>query len=224
MTDTIEVWRIHPLGRAHDVAALRAILPSDTLARIERAGDVVSQRAAITSRAVLRLLLARYTQIPANELRLVPGKNGKPNLDSAQNTSGITFNFSDSRDMALVAVARSRALGVDVEQVREVEYAMKIAQRYFAPEEAAELNNVSDAGRSRAFLEFWARHEAVVKARSGTIWKPGKQADLAMPESSLYVQRGPKFTVRDVDCGSDYVGALAAEGDGWSIDVKDYND
>lgn len=224
MTDTIEVWRIRPLRRAGDFAALRAILPPATLARIERAGDVVSQRAAITSRAILRLLLARYTQIPANELRLVAGKNGKPNLDSAQNSSGITFNFSDSRDMALVAVAWSRELGVDVEQIREVERAMEIAPRYFAPEEAAELNNASAAGRSRAFLQFWARHEALLKARGGTIWKPGNQVDLATPESASYVQRGPIFTVRDVDCGSDYVGALAAEGDGWSIEVKDYND
>lgn len=207
MTDSIEVWRIRPLRRAGDVTSLRTILPADELTRSERQADEAKRRAWITSRAVLRLLLAHYTHIPANELRLLAGENGKPHLDAEQNPRGITFNFSDSGDMALVAVGWKRELGVDVEQVRTVERAAEIAARRFSSETAAEITRSSD--KDRLFLQNWARHEALLKARSGALWNPGA---------------GGSYTVRDVDTGLDYVGALAAEGDGWSINVKDYSD
>lgn len=223
MTDTIDVWRIRPLRRAGDVTTLKAILPPEELARVERSGDLARQQAAITSRAVLRLLLAHYTHIPANELRLLPGKNGKPYLDTSQNPHGITFNFSDSADMAVVAVTWKREIGVDVEQIREVERATEIASRHFTPESAEELRKASDSEKSRVFLQNWARHEALLKARAGTIWKPNdEKPNLSFPDST-YVRGGVNFTVRDLDAGRDYVGALAAQGDGWSIDVKDYS-
>jgi 4'-phosphopantetheinyl transferase len=223
MTDTIDVWRIRPLRRAGDVATLKAILPPEEIARVERGSDPVRRQAAITSRAVLRLLLAHYTHIPANELRLLAGKNGKPYLDTDQNPHGITFNFSDSADMALIAVTWKREVGVDVEQIREIERAMEIASRHFSPEIAEELRKASDDEKSRVFLQNWARHEALLKAKAGTIWKPNDdKPNLSFPDTTSYVKSGVNFTVRDLDTGRDYVGALAAQGDGWSVDVKDY--
>lgn len=225
MTDTIDVWRIWPLRRSGDVAALKAILSADEVARVERMGNAARQHAAITSRAILRLLLAHHTRIPANQLRFISGKNGKPHLDTSQNSAGFTFNFSDSADMALVAVTRNREVGVDVEKVRQVERAREIASRYFSPESADELARATETERSRVFLQNWVRYEALLKARAGTIWKPGTdQYPLTIPEPALYVQQSAIFTVRDIDSGGDYVGALAAEGDGWSIQVKDYSD
>lgn len=225
MIDTIDVWRVRPLRRTSNFSGMRALLPADEIARIERGRDPARQRAAITSRAALRLLLADYTRIPASELRLISGKNGKPYLDSSQNSGGITFNFSDSAEMALVAVTRNREVGVDVEQIREVERAMEIASRYFSHESAEQLAKGSDTERSRVFLQNWVRHEALLKARAGSIWKPGSDVVLlTIADSDSYVNQSSKFTVRDVDSGGEYVGALAAEGDGWSIEVKDYGD
>ncbi len=190
------------------MTSLRAILPPDELARSERQVDESSRGAWITSRAVLRLLLSNYTHVPANELRLVAGKNGKPHLESSQNPDGVTFNFSDSGDMALVAVAWKREVGVDVEQVRTVERAAEIAARKFSAEAADELNRAADSDRDRVFLQNWARHEALLKAGAGTLWtQPG----------------GGSYTVRDLDTGSGYVGALAAEGAGWSLTLRDYS-
>lgn len=225
MTDTIDVWRIRPLRRAGDVASLRAILPADELARAERQRDDLKLRAWITSRAAMRLLLSNYTRIPATDLRFAAGQNGKPFLQASQNEQGITFNFSDSGDMALLAVGRSREVGVDVEKVREVERAREIAVRRLSSAAAAQLEQVSGEERSRVFLQTWARHEALIKAQAGTIWNPqGEKLNLTLSGAHSYVQSGLSFTVRDLDAGQDYVGALAAQGEGWSIDVKDYSD
>lgn len=225
MTDTIDVWRIRPLRRAGDAATLKAVLPREDIARIERLGDPARERAAITSRAILRILLAHYTHVPANEIRLVPGMNGKPHLDAAQNPEQVTFNFSDSADMALVAVARNREVGVDVEKLRPVEHATELAIRYFPSQTAEELRAVGSEDRSRIFLQTWARHEALLKAKAGTIWNPaGDEVNLNFSDSQSYVQTGGLFTVTDLDTGLDYVGALAAQGEGWSVALKDYHD
>lgn len=211
MTDTIDVWRIRPLRRAGDVASLRAILSPEELARAEKQGDDAKLRSWITSRAAMRLLLSHYTRIPATDLRFVAGQNGKPFLQASQNEQGITFNFSDSGDLAVLAVGKSREVGVDVEKIREVERAGEIALRRLSSEAAAQLDQVSREDRSRVFLQTWARHEALLKAQAGTIWTP-------------LVQNASQFSVRDLDTGQDYVGALAAQGEGWSIEVKDYAD
>lgn len=227
MTDSIEVWRIRPLRRTGDVESFKAILPSSELARAERQADEGKRRAWITSRAVVRLLLAHYTHIPANELRFVSGKNGKPHLETSQNEHGITFNFSDSADMALLAVSWNREVGVDVEHIREVARAAEIAARRFSSEAVAELQNAAGPDKNRIFLQNWARHEALLKARAGTIWNPeGDRANLTFPDIQSYVQEetSKPFGVRDLDSGREYVGALAAQGDGWSVDIKDYSD
>lgn len=225
MIDRVEVWRIRPLRRAGDVASLRSILPAGELARAERYADAGKRGAWITSRAVLRLLLAHYTQTPANELLFVAGKNGKPYLDNSQNQQGLTFNFSDSGDMALLAVGWNREVGVDVEQVRAVERASEIAARRFSSETAAELSRAAEGEKSRVFLQNWARHEALLKARAGTIWNPeGDRANRTFPATELNEQVSGPFSVRDLDTGAGYVGALAAEGEGWSLKVNDYRD
>ncbi len=223
MTDRIEVWRIRPLRRAGDAASLKSILPAEELARAERQADEGKRRAWITSRAVLRVLLANYTHVPANELRFIAGKNGKPFLDNSQNQQGITFNFSDSADMALLAVSWDREVGVDLEQIRNVERATEIAARRFSTETAAELSRAPESDKSRIFLQNWARHEALLKARAGTIWNPEGASRTLSSESYADRVTGP-YSVQDLDTGSDYVGAIAGEGEGWSVKVNDYSD
>lgn len=219
MTDTIDVWRIRPLLRAGDVASLRAILPVDEISRAERFTDEARRRASITSRAAMRMLIAHYTHIPADELRFVSGKNGKPHLDESQNEKGITFNFSDSGEMALLAVAVRRDVGVDLEKLREVPRATEIVARQFDSHAAEEFRRAPDSEKSRLFLQNWARHEALLKAKAATIWRPHGDP-VALPD--MHAER--LYTVRDVDAGESYVGALAAAGNDWSLAVKDYRE
>lgn len=221
MAESIEVWRIRPLRRAGDVASFKEILPQDEFDRADRQGDTVKRHAWITSRAALRLILSNYTRIPANELRFIAGNNGKPYLDHAQNSNGLSFNFSDSSELALLAVGWNRELGVDVERIREIERATEIAARRFAPDAAAELARAADKDRSRVFLQSWARHEALLKARAGTIWNPGGERTASSSNPHSYTAQ---FSVCDLDTGDDYVSALAAQGADWSVIIQDYSD
>ena len=65
--------------------------------------------------------------------------------------------------MALIAVARGRAVGVDVEQVRAMPDADSIAARFFSAGEQAALAAVPAAEKLAAFFNIWTRKEAFIK-------------------------------------------------------------
>lgn len=115
--------------------------------------------------AIAHLHLGRLLSAYAGSdrpLAIVRGEHGKP---TAPEAGGIEFNLSHSGAHVLIAFARDQALGVDVEAVdgrhRSI---MAIARRFFAPEEAAALAGLDEAGRHLAFLRLWTCKEAVLKA------------------------------------------------------------
>src|SRR5258707_8204663 len=93
------------------------------------------------------------------DLRFHPG--GKPYLHGG---SGIEFNLSHSHDMLVVAVSCT-PLGVDLEAIRPVPYALTVAEHWFAPVEYAACLNLRGQDREFAFLRLWTRKEAYLKAR-----------------------------------------------------------
>lgn len=111
-------------------------------------------------RAPLLALLTRYTGTAATAL--VSGAHGRPRL--AQAPAELDFNWSHSGELAVVALARGVAPGVDVECMRPRPRAMDLARRFFHPQETAALQAMPAAGRERAFFELWTAKEAVLKA------------------------------------------------------------
>src|SRR5207245_3486469 len=79
--------------------------------------------------------------------------------------NSVQFNGSHSHGLALLAFARGRHLGVDVELIRPEFAVDEIADRYFSPEEAMELRGLPPSLRAEAFFLCWTRKEAYIKAR-----------------------------------------------------------
>ena len=77
--------------------------------------------------------------------------NGKPSLVPAWAASGIEFSLSHSHGVALVAVARNCAVGVDIEFVK-TDFAFEgIAERFFTPGEVSALRAAPSVLRRQAF-------------------------------------------------------------------------
>ena len=98
----------------------------------------------------------------AGALDFVFGPQGKPSL--APPLSGIAFNLTHSEEIAVVAIAATDRIGVDIERLREVADAAAIARLFFSTIEQSMLSAVAPAERSRAFVTCWTRKEAFVKA------------------------------------------------------------
>lgn len=70
----------------------------------------------------------------------------------------LHFNVSHSGDYALIAVSPEAPVGADIQQHRDRTRWQALAERFFAPEEAASLQSLDD------FYRLWVTKEAVLKA------------------------------------------------------------
>lgn len=79
-------------------------------------------------------------------------------------TSGLHFNLAHSDQLALLAVTRVAALGVDVERIRPFANALGIAERFFSAGETTAFEALPPGAREEAFFHLWTRKEAWLKA------------------------------------------------------------
>jgi 4'-phosphopantetheinyl transferase len=115
----------------------------------------------VPAELTLRRVLAAYLGEAPEEIELTAGEHGKPRL--ADGPERLAFNLSHSGRLALVAVARDREVGVDVERVRPERDLLALAERALAPEEATAVREADEPERTRLFYELWTRHEARLK-------------------------------------------------------------
>ncbi len=111
----------------------------------------------VGARRALLSLLSQETGMPPEDLRFTTGKYGKPELD------GIGFSMSHSGGLALIAFARGRQVGIDIEKHRG-DVDMDLVGRRFL--------GLPGPVNVEEFYAAWTRREAAVKARGGSILLP----------------------------------------------------
>lgn len=86
---------------------------------------------------------------------------GKPSLRGWG--GDLRFSVARARGLVLVAVARGREVGVDVERLGSGPW-LSLPRQALTSREMASLEGLPDVGPADAFLRIWARKEAVLKA------------------------------------------------------------
>lgn len=202
------VWRVD-LDAALPTAWLTWLSAEERerAARKVRADD---RRRFEAAHAALRLLLGEVLNVSPQNIGLRAGPYGKPCLAGGGRCS---FSLSHSGGVALVAIARDAAVGVDIEQRRAIPDAMALASAHFAPVERDELARQPDAGRDDAFLRAWTRKEACLKAIGyGLSVAPGLVVVGTSTERRIVrVAAGTRtleIDLQPVPAGSDVVAAL----------------
>ncbi|MEZ5464063.1 MAG: 4'-phosphopantetheinyl transferase superfamily protein [Lysobacteraceae bacterium] len=115
--------------------------------------------------ALLQRLLGAYVGEAPDSLMLGREERGRPYLaDANGEPRGPDFNLSDSAGHSLVLVSRTLRVGVDVERTNRRLRHRELAERYFAPEEAAAINAMDDDAGKQHFLQLWTAKEAACKA------------------------------------------------------------
>ena len=122
------------------------------------APDPLRSRRRRTARIALRLLLYCAGETGARGQPFTQDGNGKPALA----VSAFSFNVSHSGNIALLAVASSGPVGIDVEQPRSVSLG---PQRQALIISAASATAAEPIGPGE-FLVAWTRLEAFAKARA----------------------------------------------------------
>ena len=156
---TVVVMRVSQ----NDDAAVAALSSAER----DRANRFVMQgdrHRFIRRRAQLRKLLGERLGLPAAAVRLSSTAHGKPVLAEPLDRSGITFNLSHAGDLTVYAFASRTSIGVDVEAIRIIDNADRVARLAFSAREYATYEALAAADKPIGFLNCWTRKEAFVKA------------------------------------------------------------
>lgn len=221
----VHLWRVDLSVLAHEEQRWGQILSADELARAARFHFSRDRQNFTATRAFLRRILASYLASDPKEFVFLYSEKGKPFLSPAHPGNQLEFNVSHSGAIALLAFARRRMLGVDVEQVRENFDHQTIAQRFFSQEELRQLALLAPSEKSRGFFRCWTRKESYIKAQGSGLSLPLHQFDVSLQpeiENALLSTRpdsaeAARWSLREIPAGTGYVAALCVRGDGWRL-------
>ena len=136
---------------------LLKLLPKQQQERIMLFKKPDDLQRSLLGEAMCRAILAKVLDQVPSTIELVKSEKGKPYLKDHNN---IHFNLSHSGNW-VVMVLHDKPVGVDVENVREVDY--RIAQRFFSKEEYAELDLLEGLAKRRLFFRLWTLKESYLK-------------------------------------------------------------
>jgi len=229
-SDKVHVWRASLELTPTAILALRRTLAADELARVKRFHFTEDRTRFIAARGALRDILARYLGTEANQVCFRYSSHGKPSLAAGSQRGGqrkppLHFNLSHTSDLALVAIARGRRVGVDIESMRTDIAQDLIAARSFSPREQARLRALPIHLKAQGFFNCWTRKEAYIKARGEGLSLPLDQFDVSLapgePARLLHVEgdaeEASRWTLAELAPGPGYVAALVVEGHGWRL-------
>ncbi|MFN0285180.1 MAG: 4'-phosphopantetheinyl transferase family protein [Kineosporiaceae bacterium] len=152
---------------ARDRPAWRRLLSPEDVARAARCAGAAARREVVTSRAVQRLVAARYLGGVPDDVVVSrrcarcghPG-HGRPHVPGR---SGYDYSVAHSGGLVLVAVTHRGRVGVDLEVGRRPYDESGVARLVCTPAERARLAALPDADRRARFRALWVRTEAVLK-------------------------------------------------------------
>jgi 4'-phosphopantetheinyl transferase len=198
----VHVWRAS-LTTADPLELAGLLSPAEWL-RAERFHFEHDRSRFITGHGLLRKILGRYLDTPPKELQFTENAHGKPELCGA--ASLLRFNLSHSGDLMLLAVTHARAVGVDLELIRENTPIETLADHYFEPEDAWHLRLLPAPERVLKFYEMWTSAEARLKADGIGI------------SGGLKVLQPDRWSLLRLTPAEGYAAALAVEGDDFQIE------
>jgi 4'-phosphopantetheinyl transferase len=155
--DEVHLWTVE-LSQHFDESLRHAATPDEHVRAAQFRNPIDGER-YVAAHGSLRLILAGYLECEPRDISFGDGELGKPFIEGAD----LEFNLSHSGTMALIAVARGRPVGVDVERIRIIPDQEDILARIATEEESAAFASVALSDRDAEFFRLWTRTEALCK-------------------------------------------------------------
>ena len=223
--DEVQLWKIDLAAVAAAERRWQEILSADERVRAARFHFEHDRQHFTATRALLRTLLASYIGGEAAGLVFRYSENDKPSLDQQTPQDPVEFNVSHSGTTALLAFTRGRALGVDLELIREDFDPAALAHRFFSRHEQSQLAALPPSQKYSSFFRCWTRKEAYIKAVGTGLSIPLDRFDVSLrpgDENALLATRpdaseAAMWSLREVPVGDGYIAALCVRGHGWHL-------
>jgi 4'-phosphopantetheinyl transferase len=214
---SVHVWTISLLPPSN-YTHLSEVLATDERERAARFRLDHDQERFVITRAALRFILGAYTREKAESVKFAYGNSGKPSL--ANPHSNLHFSVSHSHELAVIAIAKGRSVGIDIEQIRDDLEAEDLARRFFSAAEIGILERVPPSERLTAFFRIWTGKEAFVKALGDGLARPLNSFDVVLDAAGRPqltgtrpdLQEMRRWTLHAVEIAEGYASSVAAEG------------
>jgi 4'-phosphopantetheinyl transferase len=228
--DTLHVWVVRLEVASPLFDELERTLSADEIARADKFYFERDRRSFVAARGILRATIANYIETTPSALRFSYNEFGKPRLEGSKKFCDLSFNVSHSGGLALIAIALSRDVGVDIEVINESVRTEEVAKHFFSASEVAALARLPQSLRTAGFFNCWTRKEAYIKARGRGLsipldsfdvtLIPGEPAALIRSDDALDLSN---WKIENLQIDSGYAGAIVAAGHDWKLTRLDWH-
>lgn len=156
----IQFWLLHWEDLLSWITYYGKIMSPKEQEYVNRFVNYDDRMRSATGKILTRKLLAHYMNIPQEKVKLSKSNYGKPMLENNHDFS-LSFNVSHSGKVVLVAMARGRIVGIDVERQHSMPDYLSLAKNFFTDKE---FEIISNANNEELFFDYWTAKEAYVKA------------------------------------------------------------
>jgi 4'-phosphopantetheinyl transferase len=191
----VHLWYVWPddLTDPALLAAYRALLSKDEIARNQRFVFPKGRHEHLVTRALVRTILSMY--LPAVDPRawqFIANPYGRPEIAGPAGQPVLHFNVSHTDGLIVCLLAADREIGVDVEDTTRANIGgVEIADRYFSPIEVAALGALPEAARPARFFDYWTLKESYIKARGLGLQLPLDQFSFHLGQPPIRISFGP---------------------------------
>lgn len=217
--DEVQVWTAILCRDQVELIELSRNLSSDEHKRAERFLVEEPRRQFIFGRALLRQLLGACLNTAPSALSFYYRPRGKPVLEQSASCGDLSFNLSHSGQLVVIALARDREVGVDLEWFHSHTDWSLLAERIFSVRELREIRSLPVSKQREAFFNGWTRKEAYLKATGEGLaddvraievtLTPGQEPRLlALPAGA---ETARQWTLQMIPLPSDFAGAVVFE-------------
>lgn len=222
----IHVWHVNLQLTDSEYQQLKTVLNPEEQQRLQRYTHQPAQQQFLAARGRLKQLLAGYLGTEPGCIQFELGQYSKPRLAGTTLDNGLVFNLSHSGTVALIAISKNRALGIDVEKINTKHNLQGMAQRCFSNQELNSWNQSADSDKTTEFYEYWCAKEAFLKA-TGRGLALGMQHCVIDLDQPCYISLPEAYQTSDwqlhrIDVGNDYRAFVAGNGGEVNIINRDY--
>jgi 4'-phosphopantetheinyl transferase len=220
--DEVHVVQLHR-GTAGTLIRQADVLDNEERERVAGFIRERDRERYVAARLLLRLVVGYCVDRPPHSLQFTTNAFGKPSLVDPPNS--VCFNLSHAGELVLLAIARNREVGVDVEAERPLDVLTR-SGRFFSRGEHEALQLLPAAERRAAFFRCWTRKESFVKALGLGLSFPWTGFDVSVDDGyDLQVLRAcpaapdqlARWRIMPLPIDSGYAASVTAERHDWRL-------
>jgi 4'-phosphopantetheinyl transferase len=201
------------------VIDFQKILSAEENSRAEAFHFDKDKRQFIVSRGLLRTIIGLYLSADPKHILFSYNPHGKPFIEQDQSKTNFKFNLSHSGGLCLFAFTSGREIGIDLERIRPIKDAVRIAKRFFTEKEFDCINGLPTGLQEEIFFKFWTHKEAYLKAVGEGLSLPLNLVEFTLSSGksgmvlkNISLEGSHEWAIKEINPARGYVAAIAYKG------------